>query len=130
MGITIKKAKINQGMKKMIEKNALGFATVDKKECPHNIAVAFVKVIDNNKLLISDNYLNETTKNIKENPNVALVVWNKNWMKNCVGYELAGNAEYFTKGIYLEMMKKIPENKGEPCKGAIVVTLNKIKVLA
>lgn len=129
MGIIIKKIEINSGMKKLIEENALGFASVDKKGIPHNIAVALVKIVSKNQLLISDNYLKETLDNIKINPNVSLVVWTPDWLKNCIGYELTGKAEYFTNGKWLEAMKNIPENKGAPCKGAILVTINKIKVL-
>jgi len=121
---------INKGIKKIIEENALGLATVDKNGNPHNIAVGYVQVISKNQLLISNNYLEETIENIKSNPNVALVVWVSDWKKNCVGYELRGKAEYFTSGKHHETIKKLPINQGEPCKGAILVTINKVKVLA
>ena len=32
-----------------------------------------------------------------------------------------------TLNKWYEMVKQIPENKGEPCKGAILITINKIK---
>ena len=57
MGKIIKKAEINEGVKKMIEDNALGLATVDEKGNPHNIAVGDVKVVSKNQLLIGDNYI-------------------------------------------------------------------------
>jgi len=120
---------INEGIKKMIEENAIGLATIDKQGNPHNIAVGYVKVVSKNQLVITDNCLVETINNIKKNPNIALVVWKKNWEENCVGYELKGKAEYFTSGKWLDFIKKIPANEGEPCKGAILVTINKIKVL-
>ncbi len=121
---------INEGIKKMIEENALGLATADKAGNPHNIAVGDVQVISKNQLLVSDNYLKETLENIKVNSNVSLVVWARNWKDACVGYELKGKAEYFTSGKYYEIIKKLPINKGEPCKGAILITINKIKTLA
>lgn len=127
MGTMVKKIEINEGVKKMIEGNALGLATVDKKGNPHNVAAGDVKVVSKNQLLIGDNYFEETIENIKNNSNVSLVVWRSDWQKNCVGYELAGKAEYFTCGKWHEMIKKI--HKGCPCKGAILVTLNKMKVL-
>ena len=117
-------------LKNLIEENALAFATIDEKENPHCIAVAFVKVVSKNQILVTDNYMVETRKNIQQNPNVALSVWNKNWKEKCVGYELNGTAEYFTSGKWYEMIKQIPENKEEPCKGAILITINKIKKLA
>ncbi len=129
MGTILKKAEINEGMKKMIEENALGLATINEKEEPHNIAVGYVKVISKNQLLITDNYLDETINNIKINPNVALVVWRADWKENCIGYEFRGKAEEFTSGKWVDEIKKIPINKGEPCKSAILVTINKIKLL-
>ena len=121
---------INEGIKNMIEKNAMGLATVDKEGKPHNIAVGYVQVVSKNQLLISNNYLVETINNIKINPNVSLVVWPANWKEACIGYELKGKAEYFTSGKWHEEIKKLPINKGEPCKGAILITINKIKSLA
>jgi len=120
---------INEGMKNMIENNAMGLATVDSSGKPHNIAVGFVKVVSENELVISNNYIKQTIENIKNNSNVALVVWERNWEENCIGYELIGNAEYFTEGKWLDFIKKIPINKGEPCKGAILVKVNEVKVL-
>ncbi|MCD6557826.1 MAG: pyridoxamine 5'-phosphate oxidase family protein [Candidatus Aenigmarchaeota archaeon] len=120
---------INEELKKLIEENVLSFASVDENGNPHCIAVAFVKVVSKNQILVTDNYMAETTKNIQQNPSVALTVWNKNWEENCVGYELRGAAEYFASGKWYEIIKQIPENKNEPCKGAILVTINKIKKL-
>ncbi|MHA1866402.1 MAG: pyridoxamine 5'-phosphate oxidase family protein [Candidatus Heimdallarchaeaceae archaeon] len=121
---------INEELKKLIEENALAFATINENGNPHCIVVAFVKVVSKNQILITDNYMVETIKNIQQNPNVAVSVWNKDWKENCVGYELRGTAEYFTSGKWYEMIKQIPENKEEPCKGAILITINKIKKLA
>ena len=121
---------INKELKKLIEENALAFATVDENGNPHCIAVAFVKVVSKNQILVTDNYMVETRKNIQQNPNVALTVWSKDWKEDCVGYELRGTAEYFTEGKWYEMINQIPENKEESFKGAILITINKIKRLA
>ncbi len=129
MGTILKNSEINGGMKKLIEENALALATINGEKEPHNIAVGFVKVISKNQLLISNNWLVETVENIRKNSNVSLVVWARNWEENCVGYEFRGKAEEFTSGKWLEEIKKIPINKGEPCKSAIVVTITKIKLL-
>ncbi|MDO8623449.1 MAG: pyridoxamine 5'-phosphate oxidase family protein [archaeon] len=129
MGTILKNIEINEGMKKMIDGNIMGLATANKKGEPHNIAVGFVQIVSKNQLLISDNWIIESIDNIKLNPNVSLVVWNKNWEKSCIGYEFRGKAEYFTSGKWIEEIKKLSINKREPCKGAILITINKIKVL-
>ena len=78
-------------LKKIIEANALGLATVGKNGKPHNIAVACVKV-EGNVIIISNAHIKESIKNIEKNDEVALVVWNKEWEKSCVGFELIGKA--------------------------------------
>ncbi|MBM3247211.1 pyridoxamine 5'-phosphate oxidase family protein [Candidatus Pacearchaeota archaeon] len=120
---------INDGIKNMIEENAMGLATTDKKGNPHNIAVGYVKVVSKDEIIISNNYINETIENIKQNKNVSLVVWHTNWKKTCIGYELKGQAQYFTEGKWVDFIKKLPINQGEPCKGAILIKINKIKSL-
>lgn len=117
-------------LKKLIENNPLALATVNEDGAPHCIAVAFAKVISKNQILITDNYMTKTTKNIQRISKIAITVWNRNWEENCIGYELKGDAKYFKQGKWYERVKKIPENEGEPCKGAILVTVNKIKKLA
>ena len=115
-------------MKKLIEENALAFSTVDETGNPHCIAVGNVRVVSKNQILIGDNYMAETVRNIKKNKNVSLAVWCRSWEKNCVGYELRGAAEYFKEGKWREMIKEI--HKGFPAKGAILITVDKVKKLA
>jgi len=120
----------NPKIKGMIEENALALATVDQDNKPHCIAVAFARVVSENQILITDNYMVKTRYNIQDNPNVSVVVWNKNWKENCTGYELKGRAEYFESGKWLEKAKEISENKGEPRKGALLITVSEIKKLS
>jgi predicted pyridoxine 5'-phosphate oxidase superfamily flavin-nucleotide-binding protein len=47
--------KINSETKKLIEENPLAFATVDDAGKPNVIAVAYVKVVSKNQILIIDN---------------------------------------------------------------------------
>ena len=121
--------KINEGIKKVIENSVGAFATIDTNGNPHNIAVGFMKVVSDDEVLITDNYMKDTIENIKRNNNTSLLVWIKDWEKECMGYELKGTSQYFTEGEWIDFIKKIPENKDEPCKGAILVKINKIKVL-
>jgi predicted pyridoxine 5'-phosphate oxidase superfamily flavin-nucleotide-binding protein len=114
---------IDKQLKNIIEKNPVALATINGKK-PNVIAVAYVK-IKNRKIIITDNFMKETNKNIKKNPNVSLAVWTKSWK----GYKLGGEAKYYSSGKYLDFVKSLKENKGCPAKGAIVVSINKIKKL-
>ena len=108
--------------KKIIENNAVAFATVDKTSKPNVIGVAYVKVVAKNQVLITDNFMKQTKENLAKNNNVCLAVWNKNWK----GYKLVGKAKYFTNGKWKKYVEKMPENKGFSAKGAILITVSKL----
>lgn len=120
--------KISLGIKKLIENNACAFCTVDRLGKPHSIAVACVKVFED-KIIITNTHIKESLKNIKSNNSIALAVWNKEWEKACVGFELKGQAAHYTIGKWYDFVNNLPENKGYKIKGAIVITVNKIKKL-
>lgn len=119
---------ISKPLKKFIEANALGFATVNKAGKPHNIAIAYVKVIDD-QIIISNAHIKESIKNLEHNNNVSLVIWNPDWEKSCIGFELIGQAKNYTEGKWLEYVKKLPDNNDCNIKSAIVVKIKKIKKL-
>ncbi|MDD3734963.1 MAG: pyridoxamine 5'-phosphate oxidase family protein [Candidatus Pacebacteria bacterium] len=113
--------KITKNIQKIIESNPIALATIKDKN-PYVIAVSCCKIIDNNKILITDNFMTRTTKNITFNPEVALVVWDKRWN----GYQLLGTAKYYRKGKWLGYVKKLKENKNLPAKGAIIIKVERI----
>ena len=82
------------------------------------------------QLVITDNYMSKTVNNIKRDNQVTLAVWNRDWKRKCTGYELRGFAEYFMEGVWYNFVKELKENRGEPCKAAILVTVTEIKKLS
>jgi pyridoxine/pyridoxamine 5'-phosphate oxidase len=119
---------ISSGLQKFIESNAIGFATISRNGKPHNIAVAYAKVVED-KIIISNTHIKESVKNLEYNDNVSLVVWNKEWEKACVGFELIGKARNYTEGKWLEYASNLPDNEGYKIISAIVVRVSKIKKL-
>jgi predicted pyridoxine 5'-phosphate oxidase superfamily flavin-nucleotide-binding protein len=117
---------INSETKKLIEENPVAFATVDEAGKPNVIGVAFVKVVAENKVLISDNYMKQTKGNLANNNNVCLAVWDKNWK----GVKLIGNASYYESGQWKDYVEKMPENDGLPAKGAILVNVSELVSLS
>lgn len=114
--------RITNNAKKIIENNPLAFATISNQKKPNVIGVAFVKVVSQNQVLITDNYMKQTRNNLLKNKNVCLAVWNKKWQ----GYKLIGQAKYYYTGKWKEFVKKMKENKGLPAKGAILITVKKL----
>ena len=96
------------------------------KKLPNAVAVAFVKVVSEKEILITDNYLNQTIKDIEQNSNVCLLVWNDKWE----GYKIIGQAKYYKTGKWKKFVEKMKENKGLPAKGAVMIKAVKIIKLA
>ena len=114
--------KITPTIKKLIKDNPMALATVDTHGKPNVIAVAYVKVINDNQLVITDNYMIQTRKNILANKNVCMACWDKEWS----GYKFVGQAQYHTKGEWKELVEEMLENKDLAVKGAILVTITEI----
>jgi len=110
-------------IKDKIEKAIIAVATVDSENKPHVIAVMYVKIKDD-KIVITNNYMSSTLKNLNNNPNVSLVFWEKE-----KGWRIDGRAEYFNSGEWLDFVKGLPENKGESANGALVIDIENIKEL-
>lgn len=113
--------KINPKAKKIIENNPVAFATISGNK-PYVIGVACCKVLDKDTIIITDNFMKSTVKNILKNNNVALVVWNKKWE----GVQILGKAKYYKEGKWLDYVKKMKENRGMPAKGAILIKVVKV----
>ncbi|MDD4050030.1 MAG: pyridoxamine 5'-phosphate oxidase family protein [Candidatus ainarchaeum sp.] len=107
--------------KKLIEKNLIFVSTSSKLAIPHVIVCQDCKVFEN-KLLITDNYMEITKNNILENDNISLCVGS---LKNGFLY-ISGKVDYKTSGKYYNFVKDLKENKGFPCKGVLVITCKKI----
>lgn len=109
-------------IKDFIESHFAGFTTVMEGDCPNVIGVSSVKVVSETQVIITDNYMNQSLKDINKNNNACLIFWD-NEMK---GYKLVGTVKYYTKGKWKEFVENMKENRGYPAKGAILMTVNKI----
>lgn len=121
------KIKINKAQKKLIESRVLGFASCDLNNKPNVIAVACVKVVGDDKILITDSYMNKSKQNLSKNKKVAVVVWSKDEEE---GYQFKGTAQYIIKGKWKKFVEEMKENKGLPAKAAVLVTVKEIYRLA
>lgn len=109
-------------IKNLIENNPIALATITTDGKPNIIGVAFVKVVSKNQIIVTDNFMNQTIKDISENNNVCLIVWDDKMN----GYKLIGTAEYYTDGQWKTYVTQMEANKGLPAKGAILVKISQI----
>jgi len=107
-----------------IEKDLVFLATASNEGIPNVVPIGFARPVDNGSILIADNYMNKTRKNIEENPNVAIVT--KDAQKN--PFQFKGTAEIFESGKIFDEVVEWAQNvmtKLNP-KAAIVVKITDI----
>lgn len=69
-------AKVTEEIKESMKSTQVAYlATAAKDGTPNVVPIAASKFLDDETLLISDQYFNKTLKNLKENPKIALTWW-------------------------------------------------------
>jgi predicted pyridoxine 5'-phosphate oxidase superfamily flavin-nucleotide-binding protein len=98
---------------------SLSTATTDG--IPNSVPVGAKKVIDNETLLISNQFFNKTLENIKANPNVAVTFW-----EGKEGYQIKGTTTIETEGPRFEETAAWIKEKGHTCKGVLIIKIEEI----
>ena len=121
-------AKMNQRVKEIFEKQQIiVLATATKEGIPNVVPVGAKKILDEETILISDQFFDKTLKNIKDNPCVAITIWD-----NSEGYQLKGTVTIETSGLRFEETAQWIEALGKEVnvplksKGAVIVRLTDI----
>lgn len=96
--------------------------TADLKAEPRCIFVE-MNMVYYDKMIITDNEMKKTKKNILENPQVFILAFKKDYS---YGLKISGIAEYHTNTPYFDCVRNLKENKNYKPKGAIVITPDKI----
>jgi len=106
----------------LIENNPVSFWTVNLDWRPNVIWTAYLKVIWDNQILITDNYMKQTKENLENNNNICLAVWDNewNWLK------IIWTAEYFTEWKWKIFVENMEENNWLSAKWAIVIDIEEI----
>lgn len=108
---------------KIINNNPIHIATVNENNEPNLSVASDVKVIDENKIIISHNEMINTPINILKNANIVLTTFNKNWQ----GLRMFGKAKYYNYGEYFDLCVKLFKTKNNNPKGAIIVKVDKVE---
>ena len=98
-------------------------ATASKNGVP-NISNAGAKyLLDDETIIIVDNYMVKTLSNILENPTAAILL-----RSGKESYQIKGNCSYFTSGDLYEEAKKLMKSMGEkyPAKGVLRIKVENI----
>lgn len=117
-------SKLTQDMKDIWAKaDVFMVATVDKDGKPNSVPAGLAKIISHNQIMLVNNIMAKTRKNIEQNPNVAVTFWSG---KDQYGYQLKGKARMETTGKFFGNSVKWVKEKGFPVnpKAIIVVRVD------
>lgn len=117
-------AKLSNDVKDVLNKQKpLPIATADKSGKPNVIFVGMWKIIDDETIMIVDNYFKVTAANIKANPHMAIVAYDSETKQS---YQVKGRADYLDKGPQFEEAKAIAESKKFPGKAAVILHVEEV----
>ncbi len=123
-------ALLNERMKEIFSNQGIFvLGTADLNGIPNVVPVGAVKILDNETILISDQFFFKTLNNLRQNPRVAISFWETD---NGEGYQIKGDASIQTEGeIYentVEWIRELSKKIGHPLKskGAIVIKISEI----
>jgi len=101
----------------------LPIATADKNGKPNVIFVGMWKFIDDETIMIVDNFLNKTANNIKENPKLSMVGYDGESKKS---YQIKGSVDYLEKGDHFEEAKSLAESNKLPGKAVVIFHIEEV----
>jgi len=115
-------AQLTDEIKKAISKqDVFPVATSNQEQIPNVVYITYLKVIDDQTVLIADNYLNKTRDNILSNGKIAFVV--RDDEKG--SFQIKGTAERQTEGeMFDEVQKWVPDKL--PRVAAVIMHIEEI----
>jgi hypothetical protein len=125
-------AKMTERMKELFDKvRPVVLSTASIDGIPNAVPVGAKKIIDDETILISDQFLNKTLANMKANPKVAVTYW-----EGREGYQLKGTVTIETTGKRFEetaqWIEEMSNKAGFPLKSkaAIILKIEEIYAIA
>jgi predicted pyridoxine 5'-phosphate oxidase superfamily flavin-nucleotide-binding protein len=125
-------ARMTERMQELFNKvRTVVLCTATPDGTPNAVPVGAKKIIDAQTILISDQFLNKTLANMKNNPRVAVTFWDGH-----EGYQLKGIVTIETSGTRFEetalWIEEMSTKAGFPLKskGAVILKIEEIYAVA
>ncbi len=118
--------KLNDEMKAVfLKEKRFPVATATKDGIPNVVPIGFVQLVADDTIWIGDNYMVKSLANVKENPHIAIYVYDPD-IKRC--FQIKGKVEVKSSGPDFEKMKGIIKAKNEkyPAKTLLVVKITEV----
>lgn len=101
--------KIPNEVKNLFEKQALvAFGTADKRGNPNVVPIFWKKIIDNETILLIDNFMKMSKANLSENKKVCISFWNPATEE---AYKIKGIGTYYTEDPIYEAGRRLIQSK-------------------
>jgi hypothetical protein len=116
-------AKLTQDMKDIWAKNKVYIlATADKAGKPNGVPVAIANIVSDEEIMVVDNLMYKTRKNLEENPVAAISYWSP---EDHYGYQVKGKTRIETSGERIEAVRKKLKEDGFPMtpKGVVILSV-------
>ena len=114
------------GVKELFEKSKLvSFGTADREGNPNVVPVLWKKILDEDRIILLDNFMQTTKENILQNKKVCLSFWDPGTEE---AYKVKGNAIYHSNGpVYEKGREFMQSKKGDNApKGVVEVIVTEI----
>jgi uncharacterized protein len=115
-------AELSIAVKNAISKQEIfPVATSNQDQMPNVIYIKYLKVVDDQTVLMADNYFNKTRDNILSNGKIAFVVMDE----KKGSFQIKGTAQRLTQGeMFAELQKWVPDKY--PKVAAVVMHVEEI----
>ena len=101
--------KLPEEVKKLFEAQGLvAFGTADKEGKPNVVPILWHTILDDETVLILDNYMRTSKQNLMENANVCISFWDPETNE---AYKIKGIGTYHAEGTIYEAGKKFMQSK-------------------
>jgi predicted pyridoxine 5'-phosphate oxidase superfamily flavin-nucleotide-binding protein len=97
---------MTKDMMEALEKDLVFLATASPDGVPNVVPIGFARPIDEDNILIADNYMNKTRQNLDKNPQISLVT--KDATK--CPFQFKGKVFIYESGKYFDIVTEWGEN--------------------
>ena len=116
---------LNKVKKLFNEQDLVAFGTADKKGNPNVVPIYWKMLLDDKTILLLDNFMIKSKRNLQENKKVCVSFWNTEPEE---AYKIKGTAKYHQKGTIYEKGKAFMQSKkpGNSPKGVVEIKVEEI----
>jgi predicted pyridoxine 5'-phosphate oxidase superfamily flavin-nucleotide-binding protein len=120
--------KFTQDMKDIFNKARIFImATASKEGKPNGVPMGVAWIVSDDEIMLVDNFMNKTRRNIEENPRVAVSFWNP---KGPGGYQFKGKARVETSGKHFDRVVHRIQSEEHPfpikTKAVVIIKVDEI----